>query len=579
MRMSRLFGRTLREAPAGLEVEGHKLLLRAGFVRQLAAGIYTLLPLGWRALEKIAGIIREEMERIGGQEVRMPVVHPGELWQESGRWWEIDAELGRFKDRADRDMVLGMTHEEVVADLVRQEIRSYRQLPCLLYQIQTKWRDDPRPRAGLIRLREFTMKDSYSLDADWEGLESQYQAHYRAYFRIFQRVCLPVIAVQSDVGMMGGKLAHEFIYLTPVGEDTVVLCDGCGYQANRQCARLKKPQARVEAPQPLERVATPDVETIEELAEFLGVPKAKTAKSVFMMATVREGNRDVERFVLALVRGDMEVSEAKLARALGAKELRPARGEEIRAAGAEPGYGSPVGLEGVLTVVDDIIPDSPNLVAGANEPGYHLLNVNFGRDFKADLICDIAAANAGDACPECGEELRTSRGVEVANIFQLGTRYSEAFGCTFIDRDGRERPVVMGSYGIGLERLLACVAEEHHDDEGLVWPISVAPYQVYLVGLLRDGEEVREAAERLYRELQGAGIEVLFDDRGESPGVKFKDADLIGLPLRLTVSGRSLERGGVELKRRSSPERIIIPLEEVVSKVKAEIQALEDEIA
>jgi prolyl-tRNA synthetase len=560
-------------------MESHKLLLRAGFIRPLAAGVFTLLPLGQRSLGKIADVIREEMDAIGGQEVRMPVVHPAEIWKETGRWDEIDAELSRFRDRGGREMVLAMTHEEVAADLARQEIHSYRGLPRLIYQIQTKWRDDPRPRAGLIRLREFTMKDSYSLDADWEGLEAQYRAQYHAYFRIFRRLGLPVIAIQADVGMMGGKLAHEFMYLTPIGEDTLVLCDRCGYAANRQVATFVKPQAKPEPEQPLSKVSTPDARTIDELTAFLGIPREKTAKSVFVVATVREGGQDVERFAIAVVRGDMEMSETKLANALQAKGLRPARDEEIRAAGAEPGYGSPVGLRGVFVVADEAIPQTPNLVTGANDEGYHLVNVNYGRDFQADLVCDIAAAKEGDACPGCRGPLRLSRGVEVGNIFQLGTRYSEAMGCTFRDRDGREKPVIMGSYGIGLQRALACIAEEHHDQHGLIWPITVAPYHVQLVGLLRDGEDTEQTAVQLYEELQAAGVEVLFDDREESPGVKFNDADLIGLPLRLTIGRRSLERGGVELKRRSSPERVIVPLEEAIARVKAEIRAMEEGLA
>lgn len=578
MRMSELFSKTLREAPSDAEVDSHKLLIRAGFIRPLASGIFSLLPLGRRVLSKIEAILREEMEAIGGQEVKMPVVHPAEIWKETGRWREIDAELSRFKDRTGRDLVLAMTHEEVVADLVRKEIRSYRQLPRLIYQIQTKWRDDPRPRAGLLRLREFTMKDSYSLDADWEGLKAQYRAHYQTYFNIFHRCGLPVIAVEADVGMMGGALAHEFMYLTPIGEDTLVLCDHCGYAANCQLARFTKPKAPSEAPKRVEKVSTPDVKTVEDLSAFLAVPKAKIAKSIFMVAKVSGCDQDVERLVVAVVRGDMGVNETKLANAIKAKALRPARGEEIRAVGAEPGYGSPVGLKDALIVVDDALPDTPNLVAGANEVGYHLINVNYGRDFQAHLVCDLAEAQAGHPCPECCKPLRSSRGMEVGHIFQLGTRYSEAMGCTFLDGDGQEKPVIMGSYGIGLERLMACIAEEHHDEYGLVWPISVAPYHVHLVGLFREGEGLRNAAVQLYEEMQRRGIAVLFDDRDESPGVKLKDADLIGLPLRLTVSGRSLQQGGVELKRRSSQGLVIVPLEEAISKVRAEIQALEGEM-
>jgi len=579
MQMSRLFSRTLREAPADTEVVSHQLLLRAGFIRQLAAGIFSYLPLARRSLHKIEQIIRAEMDAIGGQEVTMPVVHPADLWKETGRWYGIGSEMGRFLDKSGRDMVLAMTHEEVVADLARKEIRSYRQLPVLIYHLQTKWRDDPRPRAGLIRVREFTMLDSYSLDADPAGLAIQYRAHYQAYFTIFQRCALPVVAVKSDVGMMGGSLAHEFMYLTPIGEDTLLLCDGCGYAANRQIARFRKPVAAPEAPRPLEKVATPATATIEALAALLGVPKARTAKAVFMVATRSDGATDVQQLVFAVVRGDMEVNETKLANAVQAHALRPAQVAEIQATGAVPGYASPIGLPDVLVVVDDSIPASPNLVAGANEPGYHLLHTNYGRDYQAAIIADIAAAGAGDACPECGSALRTSGGVETGNIFQLGTRYSAALGATFLDNEGNAQPIVMGSYGIGVGRLLACIAEEHHDAQGLVWPIAVAPYQVHLVALIGAGRPQAEIAPQIYAALQAAGVEVLYDDRDESPGVKFADADLIGLPLRLTLGERALKRGGVELQRRAGGEPALVPIADVVPRVRAEIAALAGEIA
>jgi prolyl-tRNA synthetase len=566
MHLSRLFSQTLRDAPGDAEVISHKLLLRAGFIRQLGAGIFSYLPLARRSLTKIENIMRHEINAIGGQEVTMPVVQPADLWQETGRWYQIGSEMGRFKDKNDHDMVLAMTHEEVVADLARREIRSWRQLPGLIYHIQTKWRDDPRPRAGLIRVREFTMLDSYSLDADFEGLDAQYQAHYAAYFRIFGRCGLPILAVKSDTGMMGGKLAHEFMYLTSIGEDTLILCDGCGYTANRQVATFRKPEPAPEAPRPIEKVATPHTSTIADLAELLGVPESRTAKAVFLMAG--------ERFIFAVIRGDMEVNETKLANAVGATALRPATEVEILAVGATPGYASPVGLKNVFVVVDDLLPASPNLVAGANEEGYHLLNVNYGRDYQADVICDIAAARDGDLCPQCSMALRSARGVEVGNIFQLGTRYTDALGAAYLDREGKPRPVVMGSYGIGSGRLLACIAEEHNDANGLIWPVTVAPYHVHLVSL--PGAEAE--AEKLYADLWAAGVEVLHDDRTESAGVKFMDADLIGLPLRLTIGKRSLQAGGVELKRRDRAEKTIVTLTEVVAHVKEEIVALEQEI-
>ncbi len=578
MRMSKLFSQTLREAPSDVEVASHQLLLRAGFIRPLAAGIFSYLPLARRSLTKVENIMRHEMDAIGGQEITMPVVHPAELWKETGRWYQIDAELGRFYDKSGRDMVLAMTHEEVVGDLVRKEIQSYRQLPRLIYQIQTKWRDDPRPRAGMIRAREFPMKDSYSLDADWDGLDAQYRAHYQAYFNIFTRSGLPVIAVKADVGMMGGSLAHEFMYLTGIGEDTLLLCDHCGYSANRQIARFKKTAAEAEPLKPIEKVATPDTKTIDDLAALLKVPKARTAKAVFMVASVGEGDNEVNRFVFAVVRGDMEVNETKLANVVKAKSLRPAQDDEIRATGAEPGYASPIGVKNAFVVVDESVAKSPNLVAGANEAGFHLLNVNYGRDFQADVVADIAAAGEGDACPNCGQPMRTSRGVEVGNIFKLGTRYSDALGCRYLDKDGKSKPVVMGSYGIGVGRLLSCIAEEHHDEYGLLWPISVAPYQVHLMMLGNEDSEPAKLAARLYTDLQSAGIEVLFDDRQETPGVKFADADLIGIPIRLTVSERALKQGGVEFKLRRDKDKSIVPVDTLAAKLKAEIAALQAEI-
>jgi prolyl-tRNA synthetase len=569
-----MFGLTLRQAPADAEIASHQLLVRAGFIRQLGAGIYSLLPLGKRSIDKIEDIMRKEMNAIGGQEVFMPVVHPADLWKETGRWYQIGDEMSRFHDKNDRDMVLAMTHEEVVTDLARREIQSYKQLPMLVYHIQTKWRDDPRPRAGLIRVREFTMKDSYSLDADEAGLDVQYRAHYQAYFNIFHRAGIPVVDVKSDVGMMGGSMAHEYMYLTPAGEDTLLLCDACGYRANRQIARFRKPQAAQEKPLALEKVATPDCKTIEDLAKFLNLPTSKTAKAVFMVAKFSEGDKEEEKFIFAVVRGDMELNETKLANALKAKEIRPAHEEEIRAAGAVPGYASPIGLKDAVIVVDDLIPESPNLVAGANEEGYHLLNVNYGRDYEAGLVADIVAAAEGYACPDCGEPMRSSRGVEVGNIFKLGTRYSADMGATFLDEHGKAHPVVMGSYGIGSGRLLACVAEEHHDDKGLIWPITTSPFDVHLVAL-RGGEA---SADILYADLQAKDLAVLFDDRDETPGVKFNDADLIGIPIRITVSERSLAASGAELKLRRDTGKLDLPLDQVVTEVLALRSKLEAEI-
>ncbi len=578
MKLSHHFGSTLREAPVGADAASHQYLVRAGYIRQLGQGLFSYLPFAKRSLAKIENMMREEINAIGGQELTMPVVHPAEVWQATGRWYSIGPEMARFKDRKERDMVLAMTHEEVVADLCKTEIKSYRQLPQLIYHIQTKFRDDPRPRAGLIRVREFTMKDSYSLDADEEGLDRQYRAHYQAYFNIFNRCVVPSIAVGSDVGMMGGSQAHEFMYLTPVGEDTLVLCGNCGYAANRQIARFAKKAAESEDARPVQEVATPDCKTIEALAKVLGVPESKTAKAVLMIAGHEEEGGTREEFVFAVVRGDMEVNETKLANALKADWLRPATEEEIRASGATPGYASPVGLKKVTVIVDDIVPSSPNLVGGANRDGYHLLNTNTPRDYAPAIVADIAAAGEGDACINCGCELRTARGVEVGNIFKLGTRYSAAIGATYLAADGSSKPIVMGSYGIGSGRLLACVAEEHHDDRGLIMPITVAPYHVHLVSLGARDPQIQEAAERIYHALQHAGIEVLYDDREESPGVKFADADLIGLPIRLTVASKALKQGGAEMKRRDKSEAAIVPEAELIPRLRAEISALFDEI-
>lgn len=580
MRMHQLFGRTLRQAPSGADAPSHRLLERAGFIRQIAAGIFAYLPLARRSLHKIEAIVRQEIEAIGGQEITMPMVHPASIWQQTGRWYEVGPEMGRFQDRGGRDMVLGMTHEEIVAFLARQEIRSYQDLPRLVYQIQTKWRDEERPRAGLIRVREFDMKDSYSLDANEAGLDRQYRAHYQAYFNIFRRCGLDVLAVASDTGMMGGALAHEFMALTAIGEDTIIRCNACGYAANRQIAEFEKPPALDEEPQPLENIATPGVTTIDDLTDFLGIPASKTAKAIFLVATLMDGTEEREQFVFAVVRGDMGLNETKLANAVRAKALRPATEAEIWAIGAEPGYGSPLGVEGAVIVVDDLIARSPNLVAGANEPDAHLRNVNYGRDYEADIVADIAVAEAGYACSKCGAPLEADRAVEVGNIFKLGTKYSEALGVTFDDEEGRERPVIMGSYGIGIGRVLACVAEIHHDDDGLIWPISVAPYPVHLTVLFRSfDDETWQTAERLYDELRAAGIAVLYDDREASAGVKFTDADLIGAPLRITVGARSLKQGGVELKRRDSAARRLVSLAEAVTEVQAEIVAMKAELA
>ena len=543
MRMSRELGVTLREAPAGAETPGHQLLLRGAYLRQLGQGIFSYLPYAWRVMRRIEQIMREEMEAAGGVELSMPVVQPGELWKKSGRYDKIGPELARFSDRRERPMVLALTHEEVTASLAASEIQSWRQLPRLVYQIQLKFRDDPRPRAGLIRTREFTMKDAYSLDRDEEGLDAQYARLHEAYLAIFARCGLEVLAVEADVGVMGGTEAREYMYLNPIGEDTLVLCDSCGYAQNRQVARAAQPEVAEERPAPLERLATPGTNTIESLASFLGVPASRTAKVVFMATS--DG-----RFVVGVVRGDMQLNETKLAAAVRAAELRPMTTDEIASIGCVPGYASPIGVgERATVVVDEIVAKSPNLVAGANEEGYHLANSNFGRDYDADLIADLTAVADGQPCVVCGSPLRTERGIEVGNIFKLGTGYAETLGAFYLAEDGTEKPVVMGSYGIGVGRLLACVAESHHDERGLAWPAAVAPFAAHLCAL---GGEGLEAAARLEQLLQAGGLDVLVDDRGERPGVQFTDAELIGCPVILTLSKRSLAAGGVEARLRQS---------------------------
>ncbi len=573
MRMSRLFSQTLRDTPSEAEVASHAMLLRAGYIIPLASGIFSYLPLGRRSMDKIEKIMREEIDAIGGQELTMPVVQPAELWQETGRWYTIGSEMGRFKDKNNRDMVLAMTHEEAFTDLTRRLVRSHRQMPALVYHIQNKWRDDPRPRAGLIRVREFTMLDSYSLDKDWAGLEAQYQAHYDAYFLIYHRCGLEVKAVKSDTGMMGGKVAHEYMYLTPIGEDTLAFCTKCDYSANRQVARFRRPDVFPEEPLPLEKVATPHTTSITELAELLHIPEEKTAKAVFFMAEIQD--RSSPLFVFAVLRGDMEANETKIANLVHASDLRPATEDEIRKFGAVPGYASPVGLQphpDLYVLVDELVPLCPNLVAGANQEGFHLLHTNYGRDYTASQVADIASIGEGYLCPECGAPVTLSRGVEVGNIFQLGTRYSDSLGCTFQDENGENQPVIMGSYGIGVGRLLACAAEEHHDEFGLCLPASIAPYQVHIVVLNGKTIDTLQKAEEIARHLEQYGLEVLLDDRPESAGVKFNDADLIGLPIRLTVSEKAFAQGGVEYKLRKSKDRQIIPHEDLVRQIQQDLQ-------
>jgi len=578
MRYAQVFTRTLRDDPTEAETVSHRLALRAGLVRQMAAGIFSFLPLGLRVVRKIETILREEMAAVGCAEILMPVVQPAEIWRESGRWEAVGQEMLRMTDRGERELCLAMTHEEAVTALARELIQSYRQLPLCVFQIQTKVRDEPRSRGGLIRVREFAMKDAYSFHLDQADLDAYYPRMHRAYERIFARVGLgdSVMVVRSDTGMMGGTEAHEFMYLNPIGEDTLLLCDGCGYRANRQVATFAKDEPVAEDLRPMEAVETPGCTTISELAALLGAPQSRTAKAVFMVGRI-DGE---ERFVFAVVRGDHDLNETKLANVVGATELRPATEEEIRGIGAKPGYGSPVGVTGeALVVVDDLVMASPNLVAGANREGYHYLNVNAGRDYEPDVVADLVAAEAGMPCAKCGAPLRSARGIEVGNIFKLGTQYSRRMGATVLDEGGKARPVIMASYGIGVGRLMACVIEAHHDDVGIVWPVAVAPFHVCIVALGGKGSEgVLEAAEGITRDLEAAGVEVLVDDRDERAGVKFNDADLMGLPIRITVGSRGLEKGQVEVKRRDGDQKVDVALEDVAAYVKSERVSMEKTI-
>jgi prolyl-tRNA synthetase len=567
MRLSHLFFTTLRDDPADAEMPSHRLLLRAGYVRPLGSGIYSLLPLGFRASKRVEQIVREEQDRIGAQEMEMPVVHPAEVWKESGRYFKIGPELLRFKDRTERDMVLAMTHEEVVALLLRDVVQSYRQLPMMVYHFQTKFRDEPRSRGGLIRVREFVMKDAYSCDRDDAGLDRSYRDQYGAYERTFKRLGLEAIAVGADVGIMGGSGAHEFMVLNDYGEDTLVLCDQCGYAENQQIAQVRKPDPEPEDALPMEDVETPGATTIDALATFLGIHPSNTAKAAFFVTG--DG-----RFVVAIVRGDYDVNETKLVNAIKATGgLRPAQVEEILARGMQAGYGSPIGATDSVVVVDELVMRSPNLVAGANRVGWHVKNVNVPRDYTPDVVAEITEAREGDACITCGSPVKLRKGIEVGNIFKLGTDFTVSAGAMYLGEDGERHPIVMGSYGIGVGRNLACVVEAHHDEKGIVWPEEVAPYAAHLVaiGAAKD-PQVTQVADRLHEVAQGAGYwrDILYDDRDESPGVKFTDAELLGMPWILTVSPRSLAAGGVEVTNRATGERETRSIEEVEALIRGE---------
>ena len=561
MRLSRMFGKTLRSEPAEAESISHRLMLKAGMVHQVSAGVYSYMPLAWRVLRNIENIIREEMNAAGGQEVKMPVIQPLELWETTGRASAFGDALFKLKDRRDRPLCLAPTHEEVITQMAIQHIHSYKDMPQMPYQIQTKLRDEPRPRAGLMRVREFDMKDLYSMDVDQDALDVSYEKMVQAYKNIYRRCGLPAIAVEADSGAIGGKDSHEFILIADSGEDQIVQCSGCGFAANLERASGVKSQQPKTGPLPLEEVATPGIKTIKGLADFVGVPESKTLKAVFYSA-------DGE-IVFVVIRGDLEVNDVKLKNLLHAADLRLATEEEVKAAGLVAGSASPVGREDLKCIADDSIELGDNFVVGANKPDTHLLNANYPRDFRADAITDIAEVQAGQGCPQCGEPLSITRGIEVGHVFKLGTFFSEALGAYYSDREGHQKPIVMGCYGIGVGRLMAAAMEQNHDEHGIVWPLPIAPYQVHICALSLDRPGVADAADQLYESLEAAGLEVLYDDRDESPGVKFNDADLLGIPVRLTVSPRNLKQDAVEITDRTTLEKRMAPLSDAVSEAKA----------
>lgn len=558
MRLSRTLFRSYKNVGAEAELPSHHLLLKAGLIRRLSSGIYSLSPIAWRVVLRIEQIVREEMDRIGGQEVNLPVAQPASLWRESGRYEAIDASLARWKDRTGQEMVLAMTHEEAVTDLVRSMVDSYRQLPLMVYQVQTKFRDEPRSRGGLVRVREFLMKDGYSFHTTTEDLDRYYEQVVEAYRAFYRRCGVQVLVVQSDTGMMGGRAAHEFMVQADGGEDTLVVCNSCDYAANREVAVSDKgaPPHATDEPQPVVAHHTPGTATIETLAAAMGITARETLKAVFYTT-------DGTSVVLACIRGDLEVNDIKLQNLLGLPGLRTLSAAEAEDLGLAVGYASPVGLTlpvPVRVVADDSVVGARNLVTGANRRDYHVTGVTHGRDFAAEATGDIASAQAGHTCAQCGGTLRTLRGIEAGNTFKLGTKYSEAMQANFMAEDGTAHPMVMGCYGIGVTRMLACIIEQNRDEQGIIWPEEVAPFAAHLLMAGKD-EGARQAAEALYERL-GSG-RVLYDDRDISAGVKFADADLLGMPVRITVSPRSLAAGGAEIKDRRTGETRILPLEQV----------------
>jgi prolyl-tRNA synthetase len=558
MRFSRAFIPTLKEAPADAEIPSHKLLIRAGFIRKVASGLYDILPLGALVVRKIIRIIREEMDKAGAQEVILPIMHPAELWIESGRWDVYGKEMVKFKDRHGRDYSLAPTAEEVITDLVRREVKSYKDLPLNLYQIGRKFRDEIRPRFGLMRAREFIMKDAYSFHATDEDAEREYWNMYETYSRIFKRMGLEFKAVEADTGEIGGKFSHEFMVIADTGEGKLVYCEKCGYAASTEKAEQIKPEPpkdRESRFKPLEKVHTPNVKRIDEVSEFLNVPPENILK---LLVYIVDGKP-----VAVAVRGDREVEETKLKRALGGKEVRLATDEEIENFTGQPkGFLSPLGLN-IPVFADYSVIQMVNFVAGAGEKDYHLKNVNWGRDFKVEDFIDVSEVRGGQPCPKCGAPLVEKRGIEVGHIFKLGTKYSEAMGATFVDENGEEKPIIMGCYGIGVTRVMAAAVEQNYDENGIVWPKEIAPFEVIVIPVNVKKEEISKVSERIYSELQRSKIDVILDDRNARPGFKFKDADLIGIPYQVIV-GKKVQEGIVEVKERRTGDRVEVKVDEVV---------------
>lgn len=552
MRVSKMLIPTLREVPAEADVISHQLLLRSGMVRKVAAGVYTLLPLGNKVVKKIENIVREEMNKAGGVELQLPIIQPAELWQESGRWDVYGPEMYRLKDRHGREFCLGPTHEELITDLFRNEVKSYRQLPLLLYQVHNKYRDERRPRFGLLRGREFIMKDLYSFDQDEDGLEESYHKMYDAYNKIFSRCSLDFRAVEADSGAIGGDVSHEFMVIADTGEDEITFCSSCNYAANvdKTPCHCSEESRAVEAERPLEEKLTPEARTVQDVASYLGVEAKKVLKSLFYNA---DG-----KLVVVLVRGDRLVNEIKVKNYLECSMLEPADPDEMRNKyGLPMGFAGPVHLRekvDVTILADQEIDNLANAVAGANKDGYHYINVNPGRDFQIDNLGDFRLAQAGDPCPGCGAPLQVQHGIEVGHIFKLGTKYSEAMEATIIDEKGKEVPVIMGCYGIGVTRTVAAAVEQCHDQDGIIWPVAISPFEVVLMAVNQRDELQVECATEIYQQLVTAGIDVLYDDRQERPGVKFKDADLIGYPARVVIGKKAITEGLIEIKWRSTGE-------------------------